>query len=325
MPFITNCKQPDATSIEVLLSSAGKLSTEVRIMIKDFDLKGSIRMALANDVHHIENLLMVLQDAVQVPNFDVSMLHENEMEEILLSLYARYWSQTMTLPYTPSSDEIKKLEESQNKLYLDYLAGKFTPTVDVDLSEIDAKSLSDDFKEPIVITYEGTDYYFRLPRLHDYVEAQKFIDKHYSLKMRDFQGLENILQFNASVRNSEPEKMKSFDQAKYEVYEKLNVSKLVDYLSAKQQGSLIQLGDKKFETLEDKMSVVVPSNVWEYYKKEVLEKYDFGVVRDIKIKSPFTGEALIWRAPFQYMDFISSRKLSNTSGFTVRFGENASV
>jgi hypothetical protein len=324
MSFITTCKSPDATSIDVLLSSVGKLTAPAKIKVKDMDVKSAVRMSLADDTHHVSSLLTVLQDIIQEPDFDVGKLHENEMEEILVNLYARYWSAIMTLPYFPSDKEIATLVDTKNKLYEEFLKGDFSPTVEVDLTSLDNIVLSDTFAEPFFVEAEGVKYGFRLPRMEDYYEAELVLDKKYAMKARSFQPLENLMQHNRSTKN-DPEQFKSYDPSELKRYEAFSIDKMTDYLSIKQQCTLVSVDGRALSNLEEKLAIYVPSSVWEFVKQQVILKYPFGVARDLTIKSPFTGEALSWRAPFQYLDFISSRQLRDTSRFTVQFGTKSSV
>jgi hypothetical protein len=311
-------KELDSSAIEIHLSSVGKLSFPPRIYIRDYSIDNSILLATSGDTNFLRHLVCVLNDIISGEGSRAEDLHENEMEEILLTVFASFWQKTMEFPYFPTDEEFEKLDDGTKALLK---SGELKPKYEIDLTTIGTTCLPEDFAEPIVITYKGKSFRFRLPRVGDYLMAEDFVLAKMAFKEKDFQDVENMISFNEEMKKEgDPTRMKPIDPARYRAYREFLEEKGRLFMKVQQSLCLLGIDGTEFSTLEQKMAADVPLHLWSKVKTYFDKKLTFGVNHKVKILSPLTKMEREMDVPFRYLDFIPSSNISDTSDLEIRFG-----
>jgi len=310
-------KYNDAEVLDINLSSAGALSAPVTLRVTDYTMEDTIKLSSATTDNIINLLVEVLQSRVQ-DDFDVRLLHENEFEEILFSIYANFWNSALVdypYPYTEEDLELLSKEDAEN-----VKSGKTKLKTDIDLTKLDIVTISEEFKEPIVITLsEKLKIGMRLPRIGDFLLVEEHLKKKYAVQDKKFSDIKFLLENGKDVE--------SFSNDQLIPYIKYDKERAIDFLAFK-QAILVQFkiedGVKvPITTFEEKYHTYkgLPRKLWNTYSKKV-EKVKFGVNHDeVEMISPITKKPVIRRCLFQVLDFIPTDAVSDDSGYDVQFGE----
>lgn len=310
---------PEALKIE--LCSAGRLSAPPILNVTDYRMEDVIKLSMISEDNIIKNLLEVLQARVQ-EDFDVRKLHENEMEEILLNIYVNFWSRIiLDYPYPWTEKELDELLEtgiiSQNR-YDRIKEKKEIPTTDINLSNVVINEISEDFKEPIFISKDKDNGFgMRLSRVGDFLLAEEYTKKKFSVQDKRFSDVKIAIQ-SEDITKIEGERVKAYID-----YERQRAVSFLEYKQALLISFVKKDGQKKVvTTIEEKVHEYrkMPKTVWDLYNDKV-EKMKFGANHDVEMISPFTKQPVIRRCLFQVMDFIPTNIVSDSSGYSISFGD----
>lgn len=313
----TNYMAPE--TLEIKLSTAGQLDAPPVLHVTDYTMEDVIKLSTATPDNIVNMLIEVLQARIQ-EDFDVRLLHENEFEEILMTIYTNFWSRIiLNYPYPWEEEELKELVESgviDKDRMQKISSGEEKVTTDVDLTKVTIDVL-ENFKEPITITGKEMSVKMRLPRVGDYVLVQEYLKNKFAIKEKKFSDLISYVN-NGGDRNSiDVERRGEFLE-----YEK---EKTIEFLKVKQALLLKSIGyqgnEIKLETIEDKIDAYkrISKKIWNIYSREV-QKIDFGVNKNVKVRSPFTKKLVTRRCLFQVMDFIPTDEAFDDTGYSVSFG-----
>lgn len=311
-------KSIDTSAIEIRPCSIGKLSTPARIYIRDYSLDDSLLLATSSEQNFFRHLVCVLNNIVSGEGFRAEDLHESEMEEILLTIFASFWQKTIEFPYYPTDEELSIVDEGTRTAIE---KGDFKPKYEIELLKLETHPLPENFKEPLVIQHDGHSYIFRLPRVGDYLLAEDYTLQMFAFKEKDFQDIENNVAFNQEMKEQgHLEKMIPIDPERYRAYKEFMEEKGRTYLKIQQYQTLVGLDGKMFNTLEEKLAVSIPLGLWRKVKNVFDKKCKFGVDHKVKILSPLTKKEREMNAPFQLMDLIPTRDSGDDSEVEVQFG-----
>lgn len=278
--------------IPVKFCTKGKLSAPPVLHFRDYNMEEAIELSAITDENYLSRLVIVLNQMVH-EDFDCSQLHLEELKEVLLNIHLNFWGST--LRDFPGLSPEKKREHK-----------------DVPIKNIQVDSLDKKFKEPITITDSiGNKIQVRLPRVSDNLEVQEYVNTHFALEEKDFAMVKLQIErggLKDLSKISDPEKVKEY-------MEFLEI-KAKTYNLAHRMNRVLQFNDETPLTLEEKLAYAsrIQLSVWASLRRQVIEKYTFGVNSEVNID----GQA--WRFQFRTVAFLPSLELSDDPRNVVSFG-----
>jgi hypothetical protein len=305
--------------LEVRLSSLGKLDIPAVVHVHDYTMDDALKLSLAEGDFYFQRLMEVMDNIIE-DDIDVTLLHEKEMEEILLTLYANYWDSVIHgFPYPYTQEELEACENEDLKRKIQEEG--FVPRIDIPIKDIQTNEIPEDFKEPIKIEYKGKTIKVKLQRIQNILLAQEYVNKKYIAEKKKFDDLESVLEYNEKVKH-DPDKVRTVDSEKLSEYKKFIENRDLDYLRYMQAFSLVEFEGQLLETIEDKINAYshIDLRFWSIYS-EMLKQIDFGVVKEMKVKSPLTKKKVTRRFQFRLMDFIPDIDTSEPTEYTISFGD----
>lgn len=308
--------------ITVKFSSRGRLNAPSELHFKDYTFDDALKLGMSNEGNVLENLVKVLNKSV-FEEFDCSMLHEKEMEEVLINLFFNFWGKSIEKEYEPDEEDLDYLSKKDIEKYTKIIEKKEVPTVELTLEDIRTKDVPDAFKEPVSIKdNSGNSYKFILPRVKHLLVAKEYIDDKYASKESEFKKIERDLSFNEdAIAKNLSVKQRVIDRKQLNEYTQFTIDKANDFLMVRQAQLVAGMNDKTCSTMDEKLEVykVIGIRVWKAFNR-VLEETRFGIVDDIKVTSPITGKEVVRKFPFQFLELLPSNDVHNRDGYVVSFG-----
>lgn len=304
-----------AETLEVNLSSCGKLSAPPTIRVTDYDMEDTLKLSTATPSNIVKLLVEVLQRKVQ-EDFDVRLLHENEFEEILFTVFVNFWNRFfLDYPFPWTEEDLEAVDPTEAQRIRD---GKKELKTDIDLTSVQVDEIDENFQEPIVIDINGKKVGMRLARVGDFLLVEEEVKKKFAVMDKRFSDLKYMVEQGQNIKEIAGERL-----IPYLEYEK---ERSIYFLSLK-QAILLQFveengGRRVLTTMEEKFHEYkhLSKKYWIAYR-EVAEKVNFGINHDVKMKSPLTGETVTRRCLFQVLDYLPPDDLSDDTGYSVQFGD----
>ena len=306
--------------IPIKLSSLGKLSVPKIIHVRNYSGEETLKLSTMNEDNSLQILIEVIQSLI-FEDIDVGMMNENEVEELMLNIYVNWWNTQLDYPYEYDEEELKKIDKERVKLIK---SGNEIPKVQINISNIQTIPIMSEFKEPIVIGHEGINYYFRLSRVKDMIEAKDFVMDKYLEQENKFSKIKKDLEYNAQIEDDNfIIKSKSINPKELREYHAYLNQRALDFEKVAQMGKVIKFNNIEIKNYEDRINYYkdIPSDIWVKLNEVIDKSIQFGVNPEMSVKSPLTGEEVIRRFQFQVLDFIPAMELSDSSKYTVVFGE----
>ena len=93
--------------IKIKLDSLGRLDAPPILHVKNYTMEDALELSLASEEDSLEATVLVLNRMIK-EDFDVSLLQENELKQILLTVYANFWSNELKdFPYPLIKEDYK--------------------------------------------------------------------------------------------------------------------------------------------------------------------------------------------------------------------------
>jgi len=314
-----------SSHIPIKLSSAGKLSMPKVIHIRNYSGQDALDLAQSSNDVIIEAILKVI-DGMIWEDVDVSLLHQKELEEIMLNVYLNWWGTYIKdYPYPWEEEEIdagidKGVINEQKAENI--RKGKDDVTINIPIVNIDTENLPAEFKEPIKIINDKNEYVFRLPRVGDIVTTEKFIEEKYFEEDNKFSSLKNDIDYNIANKNNPNVQQRKIDPKVYKEYLTYRGQRNKDFLALQNMLLFLRINDTKFEDNEQRLKYYseLPLHIVGKLEK-IVEDVHFGPEEEMKVISPITKEEVTRRFQFRALDYVPSMEAENDDGYTVVFGE----
>ena len=311
-------KYSQVDSLEVNLSSAGKLSAPPTLRVTDYTMEDTAKLASANGNNIIKLLIEVLQARIQ-EDFDVRLLHENEFEEILFSIYVNFWNTAfLDYPFPWKEEDLVGMTEAEaDKIR----SGEKKLKVNIDLTQVQVDEISEDFKEPIIISQGEKKVGLRLPRVGDLLLADEKTKEKFAVQDKRFSDLRFLMNQGGSldsIKDKEKERLGPFIEHEKErgmYFFSLKNALLIQFVEENGVKRALTTMEEKYHEYKK-----MPRKLWNAFL-DATEKIKFGVNHDVKVVSPITNEIVTRRCLFQVLDYIPSDELSDSSGYSVQFGD----
>jgi len=303
--------------LTIKLSSLGKLSVPHVLHFRDYSVDDAMKIGLTTDDNILETLVGILNGMIY-EEFDCNNLHESELEEIMLNIFANFWGVMLRdYPFPFTNEEYNALPEETKEKYK-----KNFPKVDISLKKLSNKLIPDQFKEPFKISNDKVEVKFMLPRVGHIFIATDYCEKKYMKEEQLFHKIAEAVKYN---NNTEDEsKHKPIDSAELVEYSKYLKIRMEDYLNCQRSFTIVKYGDKDLKdvSIEERIGFYkkISFQMWSIVAK-VFEDMSFGIDHDIEVISPIDKKPTIRRFSFRPLDFVPGGELPDNNGYVVTFGE----
>lgn len=315
---VANAPSP-AGYVPVKLSSKGKLQGVPAIVhVRDYNGRDTLKLSMCTVDNQIETILDVVKN-ITYEDFDPMLLHENDLEELLINVYVNYWGNALTdRPYPMTKEEFSDLSEEQR---LSIEKGTWVPKTDIILSNLDSKVIADEFKEPFTITDNGVSVSFILPRVGHVVKASKLISRKYIAQESRWQHINRLLQKHRPKADTVDDFLREHLKEDYFDYIQYSQDKTTELFLVKQAQCIVAINGEQLQSIDEQINRYddVPLKIWEKLGG-IQHEYSFGVNHYAKVKSPFSGKLEERRLSFRFQDFFPSVRDASPSECTVSFG-----
>lgn len=282
-----------STYVRIDLDSVGKLSAPATLHFRNYSMEEVIELASITAENQNEVIVRVLNNLVW-EDFDCSSLHYKEVEQILLSIHARWWSNTIeSMPYYKNTS--LPADERRDRSNIGYAV--------LPIQNIKTKPIDEGFSEPIEVKdSDGKKYGFTLPRMSTYITTKKFLKRKYKAQDRYFSDFKAVLRKEQRNPGSQ-----DIDPDMEEEYEEYEANKRKDYLRVQQALQIYSVHGKLMgDSLEQKIYALqnsIPADAWRAYRS--VEKHStFGVQPDVTFYDEQSEDHLTRRFSFRLLDFI---------------------
>lgn len=300
-----------ADYVAVKLDSLGKLSAPGTLHFRNYSMEEAVELATTDEESFIETMIGCLNQMVW-EDFDCGQLHESELEEVLLTIYAAFWGKELEgfQYYVDDSLEGERLTDREN-----------ISVAAIPIRNIETKPIIDEFKEPISLTIKGKQVRFSLPRIQGAVVAKRYADALFAAEERELSDVKVKYEFNQRV--GENGNQYDIDPALIAQYEDLLKRKQRAFLKAHQAQLLVGIDDERFESFEQQIAAMprVGYDFWQKYNSVVSKKLNFGVDSEVEFTCSKTGKPITRRFQFRFVDFIPPVDDADDSEVDIRFGD----
>lgn len=301
--------------VPVKFSSKDKLGPEI-LHFRNYSMGEMLELASAVEENQLNILTNRVLNALCYEKYDCTLLHIENVKEIMLTLYANFWGTVIKgKPFYKKLD----LEDNDVEENIGY--------ADIDIQKLNIKDIDLKFKVPFTIIDDvtGQKVKFTMPIVKHTLIAEKFVKEKYKKKEEKYRVVKSLLETKASYIEKklfdELEGL-NIDESLVEELEQLEMSKAKDFMKVSQAQLLVGVGDNKLESIEEKLEAfetAVDSTTWVRYT-ETLKKYaDFGISDDYEFM--YDGELVSRRFSFRFVDFVPSMDETRHTGYTVQFDD----
>lgn len=299
--------------LPIKFSSMGKLSIPSILHVRNFNMDEAIELSLTDENNILETTMAVLNSMIY-ENIDPQYLHEEELKEIMLNIFANFWGSTLENYFYPYEEE-ELTDPNGDKTLIEKIKkadGDFYPKVSIDVENIKTIPIRDKFKEPIIIKKDGQTVHFRLTRIKDIIEAKEYINKRY---------IKADQKFSDVINKIRKKKEHEISPERIEEYKKLQKQKMKDIAKVVEASTIIKFNSKTYQKLSEKITAVskIPIGFWKKFS-DITSDLKFGLNENVKVISPIIKKEVTRRFQFRFMDFIESLELQDDSGYDVSFG-----
>lgn len=288
--------------LPIKLSSNGKLGYPSKIHVRNYSGQDALDLAMSTEDTILESLLTVLDNMIY-EDIEARLLHEQDIEEIMLNIYFNFWQDYLEYPYTPTEEELKTVSKKRQDALN---TGGEKLVVSIRTSQIKTKLLPS-LETPIVITDEsdGRTYGFTLPRIGQTLIAKDLTEDKFIEEEDDYSELEQQLKHNEFLMEQGKSLDYKISPSKMRKFQKYQIERL-KFFARQQQIQLISEVDGVEVTAEEAIEEysTIPLTVWKDYNNYLKENVKFGIDHEIKVTSPLTTKPITRRFQFRFMDFL---------------------
>lgn len=300
--------------IPVNLNSLGKLDSPPTLHFRNYSMEEALSLSSANEETFLGTLVECLNDMV-FEGFDCAYLNENELIEIMLTIYKAFWGKSLEgLKYYINPDLPEDKREAVENI----------GEARVDINTINTFSISKEFKEPFSIKIDDYTVKFKLSRIGYVLNAKEYIDKLYAEEDRKFSDVKSIVQKNSRLQKEQQEAIAPDLLAEYQ---KFTVERARMFIRAIECQQIEAINGTSFKggppITPGRLKAIqqVGLNYWREFRNIQDNQAAFGVNPEVKFFSEELNEPITRRLQFQPLDFLPNFELQNDSTVDISFGD----
>jgi len=280
---VNNGKMEEDSVCEVKFCTSGKLSAPEVLHFYDYNMMSAQLISeLASKDNYMPLIIKILNSMV-VEDFDCGLLHIEEIKEVLLNVYAKWWGPLLhDFPYFLKPElEGDALLDKANISY-----------AEIPIANLKIKPLPSHIAEPINISHNGTTVKFIFPRS----QISGITDE--AMKVRFAEQEQRFFKTKQMVK---AKKTEDVPVAELEEYQEYLAERAEWKLLLTRAQWIYAVNDDVFETLEDQVNALktnkcISMRHFELYNKFLENEGAFGLqdevefysdVLDQKVKRPF--------------------------------------
>lgn len=317
--------------LEVNLSTKGKVGAPETVHIRNFRMGEVLSLSMASPEELPRRLIEVLNGMV-FEDTDVADWNEQEILEIMVYLYANFFSNEVDVRYPYDSSDVQWLRDNgKEDLAEALLNGEYKPVVRVNiLQDADTYELPKDFKSEVRITNKSTGFYctFGFIKYGDQLIVKEALDEMFAEEVVRFKEISEKIQYNNGIilkRAKDPTydlptvPIDPMEEQEYRDYVSKRVEVLTDivrYMSIidynGQDVSDMPLKEK-YELLSMDARIDVKMMTALDKKRDNMK---FGIKPMVRMTNPIHSEGGVVEKPlsFRAITFLTTAFLSNLDG-----------
>jgi len=314
-------KMAPAGYLPISLSSEGNFGVPKTIFIKNFTTEDALALAMAQEELLPEYLIPILNSNIWNPDEDinVSTWTEKQVIELLLKLYANFYSPVITdivFPLEKSDFELLELPEYA-PIRKRYEAG-WKPKIDIDIRKLSFFDMTDiKINERIRIKNKknGLNVVFSIPRFGDFIVLKKNLKEYFFESDRKFRIIGQKIENNDLSITLED----TIELEQYYLKKAMYTTKITKAFYIVEFDGI----DISEYSLSQKMEVATDArldkNVFKQYEKE-LGKFQYGVDENVQnLVHPFTNKVCTRRFTFRLYDILQDLFISNNDDYDITY------
>ena len=254
--------------IEIKLDSLGKLSAPTILHFRNYNMSEVLKLTTARSIDQYETIIECLNEMCwehTTDNFDCGSLVEQEVKEILLTIYGTWInSKIMGLEYyvdlNPKDIDI---DDSSNIKKMDF-----------PVKDLKTNPLPEKFLEPINVEIDSTIVKFRLARFNDFIFTNSYLKEKYFKEERRFSDMESNLKEDEEI-----------DYTEYKAYKKYLKKREEDFYNILIMQIVTQYNDIVLDTIEKKTEYykIISFDFWKTMQ-DWLKDFTFGIDPNLTFK-----------------------------------------
>lgn len=307
--------------IPISLSTKGKFGCPETIHVKNFTTEQVMEFSSQIDPIETQKSLIKLLNSIIFEDFPVEKLTKKEMIELIVTIYANYYSSFLEQEYEPTEDDIAYMKSKNPSLYEQYKRGEYSPTISIPITSeggLKLVELPEDFKEPIRIVDKKSQktFFFTFPRMETEVLVAEYINNLYA--EIDEQLLPIIREFEKESTSDKINPVLTFEERRqFNEYQRV---KAFDTIKAYMLTCLVGVDDLKLDTYEEKEPYLTSALDAMIRFNNFVAGFQFCIDENIEIRSPITGKTETRRLEFRPIDVFTKAIESKSDQYDVEFG-----
>jgi len=320
--------------LPIELSTRGRLGVPKIVYCRNFNTEDILTLSMLSTTIIPERMIAVLNSILYGEN-NVALWPDKSIIELLVKVYANYFTPILPqvkFPWDESDIEWLKEHEEDKKLEL-LQKGLWVPRVDLNITEsITIQILDEDVKETLTIrkkNKEGKDIlkvkFLSYPRYGDTLILKKYMQDNYKDSGQFDKVRIQAEQYSLFVeQDKDVSLLPEINIDEYLAWQTWELQKEVALAKATQALYLLEYNDTDLRerTIEEKINyinmpefdVVISTKLNNHY-----EKLKFGVLPQIKVKNPITGEVCVRHYVFRPDDIVSAVQSGESNGYDISY------
>lgn len=313
--------------LAIEMSTEGKLNVPAVVHVKNFTTEFLVDLALASEEVLPEKLIQSLQSLIWEKDVDVGEWPEKMAIELLVKIYANFFTPIMTsVPFPVLDSDLEYLEKNNRKEEKEsILSESFVPRIDIDLRSFE--SISVDPKVKNCISYKKKDGTFSVKirsyiRLKDSVLIRKAVEKAYRDKDKQYAKIKQDVDIRSAKLNAgDYTNLPVIDPYELLAWKTYEAGKALYGIQLARAVGLVYYEGKDVSesTLEEKVKILENDPRFDSKLSKLIDeqvaKLKFGINPEIEVTNPITGEVCKRTFTFRLVDILQAIQLSNTTEY----------
>lgn len=319
--------------VRIELSTRGQLGAPKVFHIRSFDTREVAELSVTAENELPLKLAAIIDKMILEDDCSIKDFHEKEVVELLVKLFTIFYESKIELPFPITDEDILYLKENNPSLVEDVTAGRYKPTVLIDLAKINTFDYSEkNIKQNVIITSKKTGFSlkFSYPKFGDAIAVKKYLSTSYKKEDKSIQNIVKKIEYRNRVQQMIDTGKLQTDQLPYispeemDLYVQHEIEKAFFTIDLIRALHLVGFEgeDVSDKSIVDKIKLIqdprVDHKITQAVEKE-FEKMDFGIDPDIEVISPLDNKPCIRRFQFRSMDILQALKTFESDEFITEY------
>ena len=318
--------------LPIEMSTNGLLGVPKVVHCRNFSTSDLVDISMFNDAILPERIITVLNSMI-FEKTDVANWPDKCIIELLVKLYVNFFTPILNQVVFPWNQEDLDWLEAHEKIDEkdSLMDGKWVPRIDLDLTSVGIKMLSENVKSYVTFKKKETGFsakFISYPRYGDVLSVRKALEAKFEESDRKFAKIkqmfeiqEKFLQEGRDISMFEP-----IDQAEYMKWQTYEAKKAIYAAKASQALYLVEYRgeDLSNATIDEKIAYVEKPEFDVKLATKInkqFQKLEFGINPLVTVKNPITGERCQRYFTFRLMDILQAIRTSESDEYDISYDE----